>query len=410
MTRVLSELLGTPGPAFHLSLRQVELSAGMPNADIRLTVEVQQQMRSKLKELGLDPDDTTPEELYAALGTRLKADDARLVAAITGSGKQTDDPLEYLARKLQDQIRPKHCFALKSAVAKKLLKTNLPKKTMKLLGYRSADSMFKHESAASLTAAAWLIEPDAWNKKQLASYGKLKSGDFEIRAIAVEHPSSKRWQTLAEAVVTSKRHNIVGLKEQGTVVLLPLPKDRPDLVVLTTAVLILKDINDIHASSTYLKLHQVQPNFGTVVRQVVTGDTKLEASLFDQPVSWSLVQQYFARFRDEVRSDLFEPVIHAEDFAWHSAETVLARIEPGLAFWQGTSFLAHMRSNKIVSLNLTDALLSHCNGRDFGGRLLQNFRHELSTELSLRYMMHDRLQQAIIGQVQNQLAFEPALA
>jgi hypothetical protein len=54
MTRVLSELLGTTGPMFQLSLRQLEGSSGGPNNDIRLSSEILQGVRFKIHELGLE--------------------------------------------------------------------------------------------------------------------------------------------------------------------------------------------------------------------------------------------------------------------------------------------------------------------------------------------------------------------
>jgi hypothetical protein len=410
MTRVLSELLGATGPMFQLSLRQLESSAGGPNHDIRLSTEVLQGMRFKLQELGLDPDDTNPEELYAMLGARLQVDEQRFAAAIKGKATKTNDVVAHVAKAVEKEINPKTCFALKSSTAKRLLKANLPKKAMKALGYRSADSMLKHESAASLYAAATLLESDLWLKKQLKAYEKLKVTDFEVRKIVIEHPTSKRWQTLADTVVAAKKHNILNFIELGSVVLLPLPKDQPDLVALTTAVLTLHNVNDIHASSTYLKLHQVQSKFGMIVKQVVMGEALLPSNLLDQPVSWNMVQHYYARVAETVRAELFEPVLQAEDFTWQNIEHVLAAIEPTLKFWEGTSYLGLLKNEIAVSCNLTDLILSYCNRLPFDTRLLHHFRQSLMTELSLRYLDADTLHEAITGQFTKQLAAEPAVA
>lgn len=410
MTRVLAELLGRNDPGFILGLRQVEQSAGMPNTDIRLSVEVQQGVRRKLKELGLDPDDTTGEELYAVLGEKVKADEARFLTEVAANAEDAHDVAEKVIGAVQSQLQHTTSFSLKTAVAKKLIKANLPKKTMKLLGYRSADSMLKHETAASLTAAAWLVEADQWSKKQLVQYGKLKASDFEIKKVSVELLSAQRWEKVAEHIVRSKRHNVIGLREFGTVVCMPVSlSDGPKLPAVSLATLTVHAINDIHAASTYLKLHQVQPRFGEVVRRTVQGQTVLETKLFDQPVLWQLVQQYFSRFQHGTQARIFEPVIQAEDFIWHSAEQVLAAIEPGMDFWTGTNILAHVHAGQTVPLNLTDQLLSHCNQLPYARRISHEFRQALSTELALRYMVYDRLQQSIIGQLQHQLAFEPAI-
>src|SRR5579884_3024656 len=78
MTRFLSESLQAPEPFFRAALLKLESAAGHPNSDIRLTAEVIHATQAKLRQLGLDPKDTTAEELYHALQERIKADDVRL--------------------------------------------------------------------------------------------------------------------------------------------------------------------------------------------------------------------------------------------------------------------------------------------------------------------------------------------
>jgi hypothetical protein len=79
VTRFLSEALEAPEPFFRLGLRRLEAAHGNPALDIRISHEVKQAARAKLMQLGLDPDDTTPAELYHGLQERIKADDQRLV-------------------------------------------------------------------------------------------------------------------------------------------------------------------------------------------------------------------------------------------------------------------------------------------------------------------------------------------
>ncbi|MDB5181964.1 MAG: hypothetical protein JWP13_727 [Candidatus Saccharibacteria bacterium] len=407
MTRVLAELLAQSGPSFQLNLRQLEAGAGMPSHDIRLTAGIVQGMQAKLRELGLDPHDTQPHELHAVLRAKLEEQELSFAKSLKGKSTKTGDPIAHVALALKKALVPKSCFALKSTVAKRLLKANVPKKTMKALGYRSADSMLKHESPACLYAAAEMIEADAWTKKQHTAYAKLKASDFEIRDLSIEHPTSKRWQSLAETVVARHRHNIFSFKELGAIVLLPLPVSHPELPTLTAAVLTLHAANDILAASTYLRLHQVHTHFGTVVKQVVASEPVLDTQLFDQAVSWNMVQRYFTRFKDTMRSDIFEPVIQAEEVVWHDVEQVLARLDPHLKFWEGTSHFGMLSPGGVVSCSLTDQVLSHCNNLPFEQRLLRNFRQAIMAELSLRYMTAERVEQAIASKFQKQLVLEP---
>lgn len=413
MTRVLSELLGAKEPMFHLGLAQLERSAGRPNADIRLSTDIRHTMLSKLKELGLDHNDTTAQELYSALRVRLLADEDRFLRTISASTKETafeNDPTAAVAFVLNRELKQSSTFALKNATARKLLKANTPKKVMKLLGYRSPESMLKQETAASLFAAAWFTESEQWIKKLLASYTKLSATDFENRPLAIEYPSSKRWQQFSEKILASKRYNILSFKELGSVVLLPLPEGiRPALPALTTAALTIHAANDVLTASTYLKLQQGQSDFGSLVREVVLHEPVLEDRLLDRPVSWSLLQQYYARLKTtgtQVRTDLFEPFVTAQDLVWHSVEHIVARIEPSLEFWLGTGHLGHVDKGQAVSCNLTDNVLSHCNALPFAERMSSYFRNQLTAELLLGYLDQERLERALTTQNQRQFAAE----
>ncbi|HEX8182375.1 MAG TPA: hypothetical protein VF575_02120 [Candidatus Saccharimonadales bacterium] len=414
MTRVLSELLGAREPLFQQSLKQLEILAGHPGADIRLSSSLQQALRGKLHELQLDAHDTTGPELYAALGQRLRIDDQRFEQAIRSSAasiaQTSEDITQQLARVLQNDIAPARSFALKSTAAKKILRAHLPRKTMKALGYRSSESMLKHESAASLYAAAWLIESPQWTKRILAAYTKLAASDFEQRPLTLEYPASKRWQTLSESVVAVQKHHVLSFKELGSVVMLPLPVNKPQLSTLTTAVLVLHAVNEIRAAGTFMKLHQMQSNFGGIVQQVVYGEPMLPSLSLDEPVSWHSLHQYFARFGSSVRSDIFEPMIAAPELAWTTVEDALAKIEPSLHFWQGSQHLGMISGAHAVSCNLTDALLSHCNQLPFDNRVVQYFKQSLRSELLLQYLSHHKLEEAVLGGLQRKLAPEMALS
>jgi hypothetical protein len=242
----------------------------------------------------------------------------------------------------------------------------------------------------------------------VTSYAKLGANDFEQHDIVIEHPSSKRWQLLSETVVATRKHHVLPFKELGAVVLLPMPANKPPFSTLTTAVLTLHAVNEIRASGTFLKLHQMQSNFGSTVQQVVLGEPMLPAETLDQPVSWHSLHQYFSRFQATVRTDVFEPLVTAEELAWTSVEETLARIEPTLQFWHGTAHLGMLSGDHPVSFNLTDALLSHCNKLAFDDRVVQYFKQALRSELVLRYLSHDNLERTVLNNLQPKLAPEIA--
>jgi hypothetical protein len=409
MTRVLAELLGSGPNTFREGLRKLEQASGYESTDIRLSADVQQAARRKLRELGLDSHDTTARELYAALMLRVAADEVRLFKTLRARHGYIND-MQAVASEIQSVPIPKSCFALKNTVAKRLLKSHAPKKAMKQLGYRSLDSMLKHETPAHIYTAAKLVESVTWHKQLVDSYKKLKSSDFEIRPMHISTPKTQRWEVLAQTAVTERRHNVLSFKELGEVVLLPLPADAPKGAALASLLLALHDMNEIRAAATYLKLCQVKPDFGAIVQSVVRDEPTLSAGIFDTPITWQVVQRYYGRFADRFKSEVFEPHVQAEDLTWHSIEKVLHYIESSLDFWQHTTHLGLLHDHQPVSFNIIDVALNYCNQLPFEQRILQYYRQSLWHELVIRYLKHDNVEQSVVSGLQSDLVMETETA
>ncbi len=405
---MLSDILGAEEHLLTQGLRRLERVSGYDSADVRLTADVLQAAQRKLRELGLDAHDTTGPELYAVLKERLLADDEKLVATLSMlSG--SDQVIDNVAQALRTVQIERSVFGLKATLLKSLLKKQPPKHTMKQLGYRSLDSMLKHEQTSALLAAAWLLESVTWRKAFYESYKRLKASDFETRQLLIITPNSERWQRVADALVGTRKHTVVALKEIGAIVLLPQPTVVPPAVTTTTVILALHSLNEIKAASTFLKLSQVKPNFGAVVQSVVTDEPHLSTELLDEQVPWQIIQRYYARNMQAFRSEVFEPHLQAGDLDWHSVEQLLASIEPQLSFWQGTDHLTIVHDRQPVSLNIIDVALAISNKVPYEQRIVHYLRHSLWHELLLKYLKHDQVEQAVLGQLEPVFAEEPAL-
>lgn len=410
MTRFLSEALQAPEPLFRMGLRKLEDAHGGPNSDIRLTTDVMRQTQAKLRQLGLDPRDTTAKELYHALQERIKTDDAHLTRKLrTWSAAHVSAEAEVTAgmiHAIKELPDSKRCFALKTSALKAIIKSVPPKKTMKRLGYRSLDSMLKHEPPVSIMAAAWLCEGSTWHHRLLESYKHLGPGDFEDRSISLLRPDSKHWRELAAETVDRTKHNILCLKELGALVFLPLSSESPAGSTTASLSLALHELNEIRAASTFLKLCQVRPDFGSLVQTVASDEPRLNSKLFDQPVPWHLVQRYYAGRSDKQPDEALEPHLRLEDIAWYPIEQALSAIEPGFAFWQGSSHLGLLHGRQPVSLNVVDAALNYCNKLPFEQRIVHYFQHSLWHELMLRYLRPESVEQTVMSQLQPELAEE----
>ena len=403
MTRVLSELLGAREPAFQQAIRRLEAVSGHTNADIRLTTEVERATRAKLKALGLDPMDTTGEELYGALQERIRADDAHLLVTLQARHGKAGSVQQQIASALNELPVYKGCFALKTTIGRKLLKKQPPKQTMKALGYRSFDSMMRREQLLAVYAAAWLLESATWRKAMIEAYKKLSASDFELRPLAVLAPSSKHWQSLAKTVVSQRKHTVIGLREFGAVVLLPFTDSMPPAAAIATLLMALNEINTVRSGSTYLKLCQVRRDFGDCVQMVVASEPTLPAEVLDGQVQWHVVQRYYARHLGKFRDDLFEPHIQKEDLSWHSIEKALTFVDPDITFWQHTAMLGVLDAHRPVSCNVLDVSLNYCNQWSYRARISHHLQRSLWSELVIRYLKHESVEQAVIDSLEARL-------
>ena len=404
MARVLSELLGAAEPAFRLQIQRLEQAAGLPAADIKLMMQVVNETRAKIRQLGLDPKDTTGPELYAALKERLRHDESRVrdvLKVLTTSGPT--DVLEAVQHRLETLDTKASSFAVKQSVMRQLLKKLQPKATMKQLGYRSMDSMLKHEPVAQLLAATMLSESKEWHRHRLEAYKKLRASDFETRQASFFVPRAKQWPKLASKYTIEHKHNVLTVPELGAVIILPLEHDLPGLAI-TTMLLAVQGLNDVRSTSSYLKLQQVRPDFGLVVREAILTEPITEAELAGDQLPWKVVQWFYGHGSTTYHPDVFEPHVQPEDLQWHEAEDILAGIHPALEFWQGSQLLALLDGGQAVSMNLLDVALNVCNGLDYSERIVHHMRSHLSRELLGRYLHQGNLQTLLLGKLDQQLA------
>lgn len=411
MTRFLSQALGAIEPTFSQGIQQLEQAAGRPGTDIRLTADIMQRTRRKITELGLDPADTTGPELYGALTERLKRDEntVRTTLGIVG-GATADSIIAHAQQFLAKHELPESVFALKSSTAKRLLKKKPPKLAMKRLGYRSVDSMLKHEPVPHIYAAALIAEPVSWHKSFREQYAKLTPSDFESRKLTLAYPTTKRWQELAASFVSAERHNILSFRELGSVVLLPMG-EMVDGLAITTLLLAMEEMNGVRAFSSYAKLQQVKPDFGALMQRSAVAEPYTSAQLAGQPVPWRMIQRYYARFQEVYHPEIFEPHVQPEDLQWRSGERMLAQLEPTLEFWRGTETLGLLDDyGQIVSCNVLDIALSYCNHLPFHDRIVHFVRDNLWHELMMHYLNQENLEAAVHRQLSADLGAPLELA
>ena len=403
MAHALSQLLDAHEPLFTMEMQDLERISGHASIDVKLIAEISQKFRMKIKELGLDPDDTTANELYHALQGLMKLHNEYLTKAV---GCKLDSDLDSQCKAIKKAIDklsiPKTCWVMKQSVAKKILKAYPPKKVMKYLGYKSIDSMIKREPIIELYAACRVIETTSWQNNFIKTYKKLTPSDFELREIKIIVLTKERWSAAAAPYVKSSRSNITHLKELGAVIILPINVEYLKGAVISIMSLAIYYIGEIRSYSAFFKLHQVRPDFSTVIVDTILQDPPTKAKLAGKDMHWRIIQRHFGS-TEHIQAELFEPHVQVEDLFWRKAEEVLYRIEPALKFWEDLDYVGSFRTETPVSFNMMDNAISYCNGLSFAKRSNNHLRQSLVNELYLRYLKQPTVEAVILEQLNDDL-------
>jgi hypothetical protein len=389
MSRYLSQALATDDLHFNRSIKELEKINGHPKHDIRLYSDMSQRLKASIEYLGLDPSDTTAEELYHALNEKLKTDDAKLIKELrTLAAKNVSleanisDGIKQLLSSLD--IKGK-CFSLKSSSIKKLIQSNPPKKVMKELGYRSLDSLFKHEPTALIVLAINRFETKSYIKAYYQKYFKLLSTDFEERQLTVVETKSTKWKNILTEIKKNTGYVHISCYELGSIIILPETNQPKKGQLTASLVQILNEIKKITSTSNYLKLNQVRHDYGEKVFSVSEHEPFVNLNIFNQPVPWHLVQSKVAAKIDDIDLTKFA----ADDIGFNHFIDKLGDVVSDLKFWQSTDYLAFRNKEETISLNILDVADNLSNEVGFQARKLNNFRISLWQELMRRYINPD---------------------
>lgn len=401
MCKLIAELLGTDKRVLQEILKRMELSSGAPGVDVRLTAEIYGSLRMKSRELGLDPNDTTPQELYGALLNLTALHDKFLAAKIGVHDRHNPDSvLPAVIDCINKMALPKQVWALKQSAGKRLLRTMPPKTLMAKLHYRSVDSMLKREPISMLLTVARHVEPDVWQKRFVQSYKRLESKDFEVRNVETMYMNKGHWKEVGSLFVTQKRSSIIHAPEVAAIAILALPKRTFDGLTLMSLLSTVHYINEIKAYSTYIKFHYMRPDFGKFLVSTLLQPKTDHARVAGHPIHWNIVHQHYGSDTVRDHPEIFEPHIQPEDMFYRKAEALLYRLEPALHFWNNLDYAGLPQANNgPISFNLTDMAMNLMNGVPFERRINYHMQSALWNELYLRYVSQPSLERNLVEQL-----------
>lgn len=362
-------------------IERLEAFCGGPNEDIRLFNEVNNHAKSKLKSLGLDENDTTAAELEAALTKRLEKDMEKFQQAVLGSEIKSSDQLNKLLVDLVSVLLPS-TWALKKNSAKHILENTPPKKVMKLLGYRSINSMLKREEVSKLYALASVIESKAWQSNFWKNHTKLTATDFEKRQIELHAMPAGTWGDMHQ-----KAGLVSCILPLGTAILWPMPRASLSKG-LYAAVLILEATECLKHYSSAIKLEQMNPDFGQKILELMVVQPPSPLKIDEHSLNWHSLHKHCGLRPDENLSQMFDGVFEADDFHPWSISRQMAKLHPTFSWWAENESLAWHIGAQTISLNLQDNVARH-----LGLAEASSWARNLWSELICRYLHHQTLDQ-----------------
>lgn len=177
-------------------ISELEAKNGYPSHDVRHLAQTIQKVRTKIADLGLDADDTTPPELYHAILVKFEKDAAFFDASIGVIHKTFEQKLQLAAEITSASFDMPNQWALKTQAAKSVLRANPPKRLMKFLHYRSLESMLKRENICELFIGSQILESNVWHKNLAKFVSKLDQFDFEMRPLRLVVLDNHRWSDI----------------------------------------------------------------------------------------------------------------------------------------------------------------------------------------------------------------------
>lgn len=403
---MLSRLLQAKQPLFDITIQQLEAQTHNQSIDAQLIAEILETAHEKMRQLQLDPADTTGPELYRALLNTVQEHDEHLAREIGGKDPTSlEEMTPKIIRRIDNTDIQRDGWFLKHDVAKQMLLRKPPKNIMRRLGYESAKEMLQQESLYEIYGALRFAEDGAWLNDYNRQYKRLTPDDFEQRQIQIVQFDPQKWGDIAAKFIAKKLHNITHLKELGVIMTMPVADDKPmPGVTLKVMPLILHYFNEIRLYSAFFKLMKDKKNFGDIFVDTLIADPSPVQVTQTDHVHWRVIQRYFGKLQDEHHPEIFEPHVQPEDLHWRKAEEILYDIDPQLEFWRDLDFVGlFLNDEEPVTFNLMDVSLSYSNQLEFEERYLYHFREALWNEIFVRYLGQKNLEDRVLKRLDNAL-------
>lgn len=326
MSKKLGKLLDQPERLVTKTIDKLEGLNGYPSQDARLLAENSQAVRVKIADLGLDPDDTTGEELYHALLVKFERDNALIDKALSLSSDSDLDRRLDKAFELVGQMDQKtKTWFLKHSIAKQLLRSQPPRRLMKQLNCRSIDSLLKRKDIGAIYLMLPYVESASWQKVLAKKIAKLRGVDYELRGAQLAKISGKDWSGLgasAPQAISNGLIGAVGLK----------PSDEIQKAgVLTLALLLLDGLEGLTHSEDIQSLSYLHPALvwweQAKILMAVCGEDIVSLNLKDAAINYLSQKTYNRRLAQHGQRSLWNELTSRYENQTAQLEESLANLK-----------------------------------------------------------------------------------
>lgn len=398
MSRLISDILNAPEPHFSRAVQSWERSSNNAGHDIRLISEVSAARKKVIKNLGLDENDTTPRELYYALRHKAASTNKKFEEKL--GIKPENSPDEIIAKiiKYVESLKlPNETWAIKPASVKRILKKTPPKKTLKTLGLRSIDSVLKRSNPYEILAESRRLEGPDWQKKINQQLKNMKISDFQAGKIQIFSTGAETSQKMKKSGM-KKGSVVAGSYETGSILIIS-PARRFEMDSVGLALLIIHEISEVRAYSTYFRHTSVMADFGALFLQAI--NRGLPGKLRDAKIGWKPLHNHLSK-----NEDSFSKVEHPYFQHEHVVSVPLPKIYetalPDADFWKGGHVVFMNEKDNIASMHPLDVVINASNQLPFEKSTSFYLRNAIWEELGERYLTSEPIELTVIADLRGE--------
>ncbi len=394
MSKYIGQLLQADQRSLDSIIQRLEMMALQPGIDAKLTAEIITSSREKVRQLGLDPTESTKQELYYGLLAKSQSDDLILRRKLgISQSESASTAARIIAETAQRLVQKDTVVCMQPAAVKQILKSVPPKRTLKLLRFRSIDSVLKRENPLALYALAKKVEDKSWQTQVQARLKRLMQRDVKEAPVQIVLLPEEWLDKLHKQPFENL---LFPVAETGCILLLPTESFAVGGSVLLALAVILQASMKLSVESLPYRTRALSISYERVLPDIASGALEKLDPIHGLQPSWHAVYQLLAEYQYKQLGD-FEFVLG--DLEWQSTETKLASLASELDFWVNTHYLGFAGGELPVSMHLVDVVASFVLKKPFGTQIISHLKASLWNEIQLRYLRQEAFEKSILSQL-----------